>query len=239
MEICKQCGKVVKSTRKGLCKKHYEQLLKFGKCLDSNPRTKYDPNEYKIIGNYVEVYTYNKYNEIDFTFLIDLEDLPYIINYKWNHTRLKETSDGNLVYMVNKELGLFHRFIMGNPKGTVDHITRNTLDNRKSNLRVASYTQQNMNTCVSSKRFDIKGIDIHKDIKRTKRYMARFTIKGKTYRSPWYLTYEEAVYSRYLLQQLSDIPVFNNDMSIHINKLSDKQKFPILTWFRNRFKNRV
>ncbi len=237
--ICKQCGRVSDKLTKGLCKKHYTQLLCYGKCLDSNPRTKYDPNEFVIKGDYVEVYTYDKFNNVKYIFLVDIQDLPLIINYKWNYSREKQTSNGRLIYMTNKKLGLFHRYIMGNPKGTIDHINRNTLDNRRSNLRYASYSEQNMNTCISSKKFNIKGIDIHKDSNRTKRYMARFTFRSKTYRSPWFLTYEEAVYCRYLLEQFSPIPVYNGNMQVYIDKLTSEQKQPILSWFINRFKNRV
>lgn len=237
--ICKQCGKVTINAGQGLCKKHYEQLHMYGKFLDSNPRTKYDPNEYNIKDGFVEVYTYNNKNEVDYTFKIDVEYLPLIIQYKWNHTKPKKTKEGEIVYMSNKELGMFHRYIMGNPRGTVDHINRDTTDNRTNNLRVASYSEQNLNRVYKSNRCDIRGIDIHKDSNRTKRYMARFNYKGKSYRSMWFYTYEEAVYARYLLEQLSPIKIVNNNMSVYINNLTEEQKAPILKWFKNRFKNRV
>lgn len=43
---------------------------------------------------------------------------------------------------------LMHRLIMGNPKGMqVDHVNEEqTLDNRRSNLRVATHGQNQMNT---------------------------------------------------------------------------------------------
>lgn len=85
--ICKQCGRVSDELTKGLCKKHYIQLLCYGKCLDSNPRTKYDPNEFVIKGDYVEVYTYDKFNNAKYIFLVDIKDLPLIINYKWNNPK--------------------------------------------------------------------------------------------------------------------------------------------------------
>lgn len=236
--FCKQCGKKTK-LYKHLCRKHYDQFNKFGKCLDNNPHSKKDKNEYKIKGDYTEVYTYDIKGNIDFVFKIDTEDLPHILKYTWGHSKVKTTSDGIIIYMTNSKLGTFHRYIMGNPRGTVDHINRDTTDNRKSNLRCATYTQQNLNRIYTSKRFDIKGIDIHKDIKRKKRYMSRFQLNGKCYRSPWYETYEEAVYSRYLLQQLSDIEVQNGNMSEYISRLTEEQSKPILKWFINRFKNRV
>lgn len=237
--ICKQCGRVCENAGRGLCKKHYEQLMQYGKFLDSNPRTKYDKNGYTIKGDYTEVYTYNSKNEIDYTFIIDTEDLPLFMQCKWGHTIPKQTAWGELVYLINKEYGMFHRLLMGNPKCTVDHINRNTFDNRKSNLRLASYSEQNMNCIKPSNRFDIKGIDCHADPNRTKRYMARFSFNGKTYRSMWLSTYEEAVYARQLLEQLSPISVANGNMEKYVNTLSEEQKAPIKKWFINRFKNRV
>ena len=236
--ICKHCGRK-DNLIEGLCRKHYEQKAKYGKFLDSNPRTKYDPNEYTIKGNYTKVYTYDKFNNLAYTFIIDTEDLPLVLKYKWNYTRPKNTAQGKIVYMVNRKIGMFHRYIMGNPRGTVDHINRNTFDNRKANLRVASYTQQNLNTSKRSSKFDIKGINQHKDTRRSKRFMARLSVNGKTYRSAWYKTYAEAVFARFLLQQLSKEVIMNGPMERYINTLTEEQKRPIINWFKNRFKDRV
>ncbi len=38
-----------------------------------------------------------------------------------------------------------HRYLMGFPDGVVDHINRDRLDNRKSNLRVVTYAQNALN----------------------------------------------------------------------------------------------
>lgn len=238
--ICKQCGRISHNIVKGLCKKHYEQLVEYGKFLDNNPRTRYDPNEYIIKEDYVEVFTYDNHNNVDYIFKVDIEDLPYIIKYKWNHTRPKFTQDGNvLVYMTNDKIGLFHRIVMGNPNNYVDHINRNTLDNRKSNLRIVSMVEQNLNRSYKSERFDVKGVDIHKDVNRKKRYAARLNLNKKTYRSPWYYTFEEAAYARYLLEQLSPIEIYNPNISKYVDKIAEDKRNVILKWFVNRFKDRV
>lgn len=231
--ICKQCGRVCVNAGRGYCKKHYEQILHFGHCLDSIQRTINDPNDIRIFQNYAELDTYTKNNTIQDTFLISLEDVPFASKYKWFSLITKRG-----VYLESKTAGLFHRAIFNNPKCTIDHINRNTRDNRRENLRLATYTEQNHNKTYVSSRFDVKGIDIHKDPNRKKRYMARFSIGGKLYRSPWYETYEEAVFARSLLEQLGTL-VQNTNMTKYIEKLSDKQKEDIIIWFRNRFKDRV
>ena len=41
-----------------LCRKHYNQLLKYGKFLDNNPRTINDPNEVRVYDDYAEIDIY-------------------------------------------------------------------------------------------------------------------------------------------------------------------------------------
>lgn len=232
--ICKHCGRVgVKA--KNLCVKHYNQFHKFGKFLDNNPRTIYDPNIYRILGEFTEVDTFDIFGDVNYTFLIDTENLDYVIKYKWKAHINKKT---NLVYLRNNELGLFHKVIMGNPKQSIDHISRNTLDNTKRNLKIASSTQQLHNTRKRNSEFDIKGICFN-NRNTNKKYFSRFKTNHKIYQSPYYVTYEEAVFARYLLEQLAKEIIINNDMIPYINKLSKEQRDPIIKWFNNRFKNKL
>lgn len=236
--ICSHCGRVFIGKGK-YCRKHYDQLKKYGKFLDNNPRTINDPNEIITENGLTYIITYDKFNNPNNKFIIDPEDVQKISKFKWFSTKpMKSTG---LTYLCNNKLGLYHRFIMQpGPHETVDHINRNTFDNRKSNLRIVSQTEQNHNQKVQRNiRFDIKGIDFHKDPNRKKRYMVRFSMNKKTYRSPWYSSFEEAVFARFLLEQLANVDVINGDMQKYISKLTNKQKEDILTWFKNRFKDRV
>lgn len=86
------------------------------------------PEDYKLIrlnnGNLVKV---------------DNEDFDRVKNYPWCN------KDG---YAYNSELGRMHRFIMNAPNGMlVDHKkAEDILDNRKSNLRLATRAQNSMNS---------------------------------------------------------------------------------------------
>ena len=75
-------------------------------------------------------------------FYVDADDLPLIENISWH-----ETNNGYIAHKDNgKPIQTLHRIIMGNPKDAViDHINHNTLDNRKSNLRVCSQAENMRN----------------------------------------------------------------------------------------------
>mgnify|MGYP001594937357 CR=1 FL=1 len=72
--------------------------------------------------------------------IIDYDDYEKVSKYKWCFSGK---------YAVRVKQGktiLMHRFIMSTPKGfDTDHINDNGLDNRKSNLRICSHSQNLMN----------------------------------------------------------------------------------------------
>ncbi len=77
--------------------------------------------------------------------IVDARDYKWLSQYKWCTSNkrgtvyaVRRTKDGRMVYM--------HREIMQAPKGTiVDHIDHNTLNNRRSNLRVCRPEQNYAN----------------------------------------------------------------------------------------------
>ena len=80
-----------------------------------------------------------------FKIKLDNEDYYKIISIskttKWTAAKKKSGFYFQKQFPGEKKLTEMHRFIMGSPKGKIiDHINRNTLDNRKSNLRICSHS---------------------------------------------------------------------------------------------------
>lgn len=77
--------------------------------------------------------------------LVNEEDFMSVSQYKWhawkNKKRDKTWYASRVVYIAGKQKAIkLHNFLMTPPKGLfVDHINRNGLDNRRSNLRIVSH----------------------------------------------------------------------------------------------------
>jgi len=129
-------------------------------------------------------------------FYFDLEDYDKIKNYCWHMT--------NRGYIATRDKNRkgrrihFHRLVMGltNEKIDVDHIhgnkTRN--DNRKENLRIATRSQNNMNSALSKN--NLSGVTGVYFDKNANKWSASITINYKTLHLGLFDTFTEAVQAR-------------------------------------------
>lgn len=83
--------------------------------------------------------------------LIDTEDLPKLISYGQRWSLFTETEHHRYATSMREIEGkrkfvALHRIILDAPKGLlVDHINGDTLDNRKSNIRIVTPSQNQFN----------------------------------------------------------------------------------------------
>lgn len=104
--------------------------------------------------------------------LIDKGDFTHLSKFKWyfigGYAARKES--GKTIYM--------HREVTSALKGTeVDHINNNGLDNRTSNLRIVTRTQNNQNRGMQkSNTSGYKGVVWHK---QNQKWWARIWVNGK------------------------------------------------------------
>ena len=112
-------------------------------------QSQHSPNPINIIGNYIEVDLGD-----GFKALFDLEDIDKITQHKWlpfhNGNTACHFGCRDHIYPCTTKVGGLkaHNLVMDftpNNGMTVDHINKNTLDNRKSNLRIATKSMQSIN----------------------------------------------------------------------------------------------
>lgn len=184
MKKCSVCGKECNRLVKGMCIKHYQQVMKHGEILE---RTKYDPNEIVKYDDYAEVVLYNNQCKEIARALIDLDDIDKVKQYKWSIIN-------KYVVCKSKKIRL-HRLIMDCPDDkVVDHINHNKLDNRKSNLRICTQHQNNIN--VSTRKTNTSGKTGVSLDKRRNKWRARVQINGKEKHLGYFDTKEDAIEAR-------------------------------------------
>ena len=132
--------------------------------------------------------------------LVDTDDLEIATTRKWSALYMKSGKLGNFYAAAfdntkHKGLILFSRFLLDAQTGAqVDHVNGDTLDNRRSNLRLVSRAQNQQNrikhTAGSSK---YKGV--HATGNNKNPWQARITVKGKTKYLGSYKTEVEAAHA--------------------------------------------
>lgn len=228
--ICKQCGRSYiynGHNSKDYCDKHRHQLNKFGKFLDSNPRTKYDSNEFRLKDGFVEFDTYKPITEeIISTFKISYEDYKEVSRHKWT-----TNNTGYAVSRINGKLVLLHRFILKPKKGQqVDHVNLDKTDNRRENLRVCNNGLNQQNRKGYNK-YNIRGVEKT----RSNKWSAYFRNDNKQYHSQGYESIEEAVFARFILEELFGTAELTQHSQELIDKLTKEQKEYVVDTIKSKF----
>ena len=165
--VCDICGSkhhVIYHEGKYYCLRHYSQIKNLGGLKE---KTVFDRNDYIIDGDIAYIILRNDKHEETGKAIVDTEDLERVIQYKW---RL-----GTWNYAENKEVGLMQRFILNeyNPQNIPDHINRNTLDNRKENLRIADKSLNAVNTGIrTSNTSGVTGVSWNKNANSWRAYIS-------------------------------------------------------------------
>ena len=239
---CSACGKelvkpnLCKAFEQVFCPKHYQQMLKYGHCLDSNPRTTKDLNDFEINKekNIAKIFLYNRKSEKISEAIIDLEDLDRMIVFKWRYWR------GRIYTGNTKPISLQHK-VLNMEWGSdvvIDHINSNPLDNRKSNLRVISQRNNLLNHTKSTRNttgftglwYDDKRDKWCAEIKKDglKCYLGRHDKKS------------DAIYARYLgeVYLYGEFRSQTNDININAEISKCKNKEQIERYVKQRLKDR-
>lgn len=119
-----------------------------------------NPIVYNELEDYVEGII--QFNNKPLKFLIDKEDLESVKTRNWHAVTGGKYIGADIKINNNRKVIGLHNFVMNRlifpgkgSKESIDHINRNGLDNRKSNLRLVSQTDQNLNQKQKSKRTEL------------------------------------------------------------------------------------
>lgn len=196
----------------GLCTKHYMQIKRHGKILE---RTIYDKNIFIKYETYYEMILYDSRGTEVGKALIDSDDYTKVSPFKWHLN-----DQGYVLSMVkdinNKRLRL-HRFVLDAlPLDKVDHIKRGMLarrDCRKSNLRLATHSQNMGNISLSKRNTSgYKGVIWHA---RAKKWMVQAMInRVPHYLGLYYDKHEAAkVYDAFVISRRGAFAAPNKDIN--------------------------
>lgn len=134
--------------------------------------------------------------------IVDDEDFDFLSKYKWYFT-----NSGYACHSAKKEL--MHCLIMGNPIEDIDHINRNRLDNRKSNLRLATRSQNLFNRPKQkNNKSGFKGVTFDK---YRLKWIAQCCLNGKLHhlgRFEWKKDAAEA-YNKFVSEQVGEYAHIN------------------------------
>lgn len=123
-------------------------------------------------------------------------------NHTWNeHMSYAKT-------VIRKKEIPFHRLVLDCPDGyVIDHINRNRLDNRRSNLRVTTQYVNTLNRNVST----ISGTGIKGVYKEGNKYRVEITVKRKRMYLGAYYTLEEAIKVRNEAEEKYHSPIIEEE----------------------------
>ncbi len=174
------CGNETVVSGSNLRKEHVKSCGCFNKKIVSERMKKY--NIYDLSGEYGVGYTVK--NE---EFYFDIEDYDKIKDYYW----YKNDQGYLLAYTRNKTIRMHKLFVNGR---YIDHINGNVFDNRKSNLRPATKSQNGMNRGLQiNNTVGVTGVYWHK---KNNKWVAYITINRKNIYIGSFSILEDAVKAR-------------------------------------------
>lgn len=155
-----------------------------------NDMSKNNVNTYDLSGEYGIGYTSK-----GVPFFFDKEDYELIVQYKW------WLNTNGYIYASCPTKISMHRLVMGtNDKNVkIDHIHHNKTDNRKSELRIVTDSQNQMNSVPRKHSSICRGVSWHK---KNKKWIAQISVYGKLKYLGLFEKEEDAIRARKKAEEL-------------------------------------
>lgn len=156
-------------------------------------------NKYIINDNYVEIIIESKVQGV-IRVKIDNDDLEKCSKLTWHYAKNKDSK--YIQTRIKGKMIKLHRYIMNmnNSNLVVDHINRNPLDNRKSNLRICSYKENSFNKSIRvDNTSGIPGVSFHKT---NKKWRAKIKYNNLTIHLGYFEDINEALINRRVAEEI-------------------------------------
>ncbi|WP_303188412.1 HNH endonuclease [uncultured Clostridium sp.] len=156
-------------------------------------------NKYIINDNYVEMIIESKVYGV-IRVKIDNDDLEKCNKLTWHYAKNKDSK--YIQTRIKGKMIKLHRYIMNmnNSNLVVDHINRNPLDNRKSNLRICSYKENSFNKSIRvDNTSGIPGVSFHKT---NKKWRAKIKYNNLTIHLGYFEDINEALINRRVAEEI-------------------------------------
>ncbi|MGG7143599.1 hypothetical protein ACQPVP_09050 [Clostridium nigeriense] len=156
-------------------------------------------NKYVISDKYAEMIIESKIHGV-IKVKIDQEDLEKCSKLTWHYAKNKDSK--YIQTRIKGKMVKLHRFIMNiyDRNMLVDHINRNTLDNRKLNLRIANYQENSFNRSLrSDNSTGVAGINYHKT---NNKWRAKIRYNGIDIHLGYFSDINEAIINRQLAEEI-------------------------------------
>jgi len=164
-------------------------------------------------------------------FMFDKEDYNLLKQHTWYSMKYKymrtsiSTKDNNEC-VISKKLVLMHQYIMRehglftSENQIVDHINGNPFDNRKENLRVATMSQNKMNSKIyKNNTSGCKGVTFRK---KDKKYVAHISVNRNVIRLGTFDSFEDARDARLKAEQKYFKQYARNEKYINNGCINDR-----------------
>lgn len=172
----------------GIVEKNTKVLKRNGDIYDYRKANLFYHNQFVLCGDYYEVECFDGKK-----FLVDADRLDDISQFVWhidkNNYAITKDRSGRILKLHRYLLGVLDRSDI-----EVDHINRNTLDNRMSNLRLADRSLNCYNRDVSAYNSSGK-VGVYKMTGYNK-WCAQINVHGSRYYLGSFDTFDEAVTAR-------------------------------------------
>lgn len=114
-------------------------------------RTRFTPNEILVMEDHAEIVLYDRNSIKKAISKIDLEDIEKIKKYKWSCTKGGRGIKYYAQTISQNRCLKLHRYLLDYcGELDIDHIDGDTLNNRKSNLRIVSHQENMQNQKIRS-----------------------------------------------------------------------------------------